>query len=241
MKMVTGQPYSHFMDHQLIDDRKQCKRALDSYNKMNGLTFECTPAEKERYFAAVYDPSARTFVESSDKWVGPRGEIGCRTIVETPFSCEYGYNLKLGESTLISAGCVMEDAAPISIGDRVIVGKNVKFYCITTSLDPKLRAGSQGDFTAGAIKVEDDVIIGADSLILPFRTIGKGAVVGAGSVVTRDIKPFTVVAGNPAKQIRKRKIESGRDNDRHEEGIQEENDRMLKEMKKHPYGRDRML
>lgn len=163
-------------------------------------------------------------------WQGPTGTCGSRTIVESPFTCEYGYNVNLGNDVVIQANCVMQDACTISIGDRTIVGPNVKFYCMTASVDSGLRKGSQGMFLAGAIKVEEDCFIGADVIIMPFRTIGKGAVVGAGSVVTKDVAPFTIVAGNPAKPVRKR-IEPGPNVDNHDHDIQEQNEKMIQLMK----------
>lgn len=252
-KMVTGQPYKHFLDNELLRDRHSCKRALEAYNKACAASSTASAEEKERCFKMIRDPSERIFDTIPPvPWSGPVGEIGFRTSVEAPFHCEYGYNLKLGNEVVISANCSMEDACLISIGDRTIVGKNVQFLCITTSVDCSQRQGSRGCFTAGAITVESDVVIGTGSIILPFRTIGKGATVGAGSVVTRvssshhpparntakltfpqDVKPYTVVAGNPAKPVRKRKYEPGAPNvDRHDDAIQEENEKMLEEMKK---------
>ncbi|EME83996.1 uncharacterized protein MYCFIDRAFT_101699, partial [Pseudocercospora fijiensis CIRAD86] len=125
------------------------------------------------------------------------------SIVENPFNCDYGYNIILGNDVLVQKYCYFQDASKIIIGNRTIIGPNVRFCCMTASIDAEQRSGLRGDFMAGPIKVEEDVFIGADCIILPFRTIGKGAVVGAGSVVTRDVKPYTVVAGNPAKPVRR--------------------------------------
>ena len=89
-------------------------------------------------------------------------------------------------TSLIESGCFMQDPATIFIGDGTVVGPDVKFLCLTTSVDASLRdQGCQGYFNAGAIRVEEGCYIGANVTILPFRTIGRGATVGAGSVVTR--------------------------------------------------------
>lgn len=183
---MTGQPYRHFIDDELIRDRQSCRRAVESYNQACAASSTASDAEKVRHFRSIRDPRARTFSETMvTTWQGPTGTCGSRTIVESPFTCEYGYNVNLGNDVVIQANCVMQDACTISIGDRTIVGPNVKFYCMTASVDSGLRKGSQGMFLAGAIKVEEDCFIGADVIIMPFRTIGKGAVVGAGSVVTK--------------------------------------------------------
>ncbi|KAI7081343.1 hypothetical protein KC356_g9175 [Hortaea werneckii] len=85
-------------------------------------------------------------------------------------------------------GCHMQDPCEISIGDRTIVGPNVKFYGITPSIDPSVRNGGQGPVRGGAIQIGEDCFIGGDVVILPYRKIGKGATIGAGSVVTTNVK-----------------------------------------------------
>ncbi|CAK4009795.1 hypothetical protein DOTSEDRAFT_71999 [Lecanosticta acicola] len=232
-KMLSGQPYQHYIDHELLRDRESCKRAVESYNNANSPNSTMSTPEKERHFKYIRDPKSRTFGGTMmHGWTGPSGTCGHRTIVESPFDCELGYNIHLGSDVVIGANCFMQDACPVVIGDRTIVGPSVKFYCITASVDANLRRGSRGNFMAGPIRVGEDCFIGADVMIMPFRTIGKGAVVGAGSVVTRDVKPYTVVAGNPAKPVRKRKIESGPNVDRHDDAIQEENEKMMQWMSK---------
>lgn len=184
--MLSGQLYNHYLDDELIRDRESCKRAVESYNNACSPSSTMSSPEKERHFKYIISPRARTFSETLyHNWQGPKGSCGHRTIVESPFSCEYGYNIHLGSDAVIGARCFMQDACPVVIGDRTIVGPNVKFYCITASVDANLRRGSRGNFMAGPIKVEEDCFIGADVIIMPFRTIGKGAVVGAGAVVTR--------------------------------------------------------
>jgi len=79
----------------------------------------------------------------------------------------------------------MQDACEIRVGDRTIIGPNVKFYGVTTSVDATVRKGSRGTVQGGAIHIGEDCFIGGDVVILPYRKIGKGAVVGAGSVVTK--------------------------------------------------------
>ncbi|PPJ60420.1 hypothetical protein CBER1_11482 [Cercospora berteroae] len=231
-KMLRGERYPHFDDPALRSERNSCRKAVEAYNESCKAVNPSSDAEQERNFLAIYEPKERAWeMRNSRAWEhGPKGSVGSHSLVETPFNCEFGYNIHLGREVLIQQNCTMQDASIIYIGDRTIVGPNVKFYCLTTSVDAQQRKGSRGEFQAGPIRVEEDVVIHADCIILPFRTIGKGAVVGAGSVVTRDVKPYTVVAGNPAKPIRKRKIESGPNADRHCDEIQEQNEAMLKKL-----------
>ncbi|KAF7194665.1 putative acetyltransferase [Pseudocercospora fuligena] len=230
MDMIMGRKYKPFMDDTLRRDRQSCRQAVESWNDSCAVSRNIAPSEQERMFRAIQDPSHRSHSQQI-KWDGPRGQCGHHTFVDYPFSCDYGYNIILGDYVVVGKNCYMQDASQVIIGSRSIIGPNVKFYCMTASVDANQRSGLEGDFMAGPIKVEEDVFIGADCVILPFRTIGKGAVVGAGSVVTRDVKPYTVVAGNPAKPVRKRKIEPGPNADRHEDDIQEQNDEMLRKLR----------
>ncbi|KAK3669543.1 hypothetical protein LTR78_010597 [Recurvomyces mirabilis] len=96
------------------------------------------------------------------------------------------------------------------------------------SIDSAQRKGSQCSFVAGAISIGEDCFIGGDTIIMPFRKIGRGVVVGAGSVVTKDVKENTVVGGNPAKFMRR--IEPGPNVDKHHPDIEEQNERMKHEL-----------
>ena len=188
-KMLRGQPFLHWRDPDLIGDRRECRAALERYNQATETRTGISDDERARFFRQILDPTRRPGAKVRDPnlYQGPRGGIEDSTIVESPFTCDYGYNIHLGKESVLQPGCYMQDACDISVGNRVIIGPNVKFYCITASLDSNMRKGSQGPVVAGAIRVEDDVFIGGDVIILPFVTIGKGAVVGAGSVVTKVI------------------------------------------------------
>ncbi|KAI7129697.1 hypothetical protein KC324_g17150 [Hortaea werneckii] len=228
-KMLLGQPFLHFIDPELMGDRQQCKGALERYNDGARSTSHLSHEERGRLFRAIVDPTARPeHSHRHEPYSGPQGYAGRNTVVESPFTCECGYNIDLGDDVVIQSGCHMQDACAIRVGARTIVGPNVMFYGITASVDASARKGSQGCVQGGAIKIGEDCFIGGDVVILPYRKIGKGAVVGAGSVVTKDVKDYTVVAGNPAKVIRR--IEPGPNVDRHHPDIQEQNEKMLQEM-----------
>lgn len=183
-RMLRGERYLHFQDTALRDERMSCRKAVEAYNDSCRAVNASSSLDRERNFVPVYEPRARAW-EPGKAWDGPRDSVGSQSVVETPFNCEFGYNINLGKDVLIQQNCTLQDASIIYIGDRSIIGPNVKFYCITTSVDAQQRRGSRGNFQAGPIRVEEDVVIHADCTILPFRTIGKGAVIGAGSVVTR--------------------------------------------------------
>lgn len=90
----------------------------------------------------------------------------------------------------------------MSIGARTLVAANVSFFAASHPLDPELRNGTAGPENGAPIRIGEDCFIGGNVTILPGVTIGRGCVVGAASVVTKDVPEHTVVAGNPAKMLR---------------------------------------
>ena len=115
-----------------------------------------------------------------------------------PFHSEFGQNLHLGEGVFINIGCVFQDTGGIWIGDRTLVGHN----CIFTTLNHGTEPERRGDMLPAPIHIGSDVWFGARVTVVPGITIGDGAIIGAGSVVTKDLPARTVVAGVPARVIR---------------------------------------
>ncbi len=129
-------------------------------------------------------------------------QVGSSCVIESPFNCDYGSNITLGNNVYMNFGCVILDCAKVIIGNDVYFGPNVQVYTAGHPLDPAVRKNWGPEF-AKPITIKDDVWIGGNAIIVPGVTIGNGSVIGAGSVVTKDVPPFTVVAGNPAKVIRR--------------------------------------
>ncbi|KAG7399968.1 Maltose acetyltransferase [Phytophthora boehmeriae] len=134
------------------------------------------------------------------------GSMGKDCLIEMPFRCDYGYNIRVGDNFLMNFNCVFLDGCEITIGDRVMVGPNVQLYTASHPLDPEVR--SSGLELGKPITIEDDVWIGGSTVVVPGVRIGRGAVIGAGSVVTKDVPPMCVYAGNPAKFIKKIELSS---------------------------------
>ncbi|MAS93988.1 MAG: maltose acetyltransferase [Verrucomicrobiales bacterium] len=128
--------------------------------------------------------------------------LGCETDVAIipPFHCDYGTNIHLGEKVYFNANCVVLDVLPVTIGDRVLIGPAVQIYTALHPEDAKTRAS--GLENGKPVSIGDDVWIGGGAIICPGVTIGERSIVGAGSVVTRDVSPDVIVAGNPARVIR---------------------------------------
>ena len=125
------------------------------------------------------------------------GRVGDDTTVEPPFYCDYGSNISVGERFYANAGCVFLDCAAIEIGDYVLLGPGVHLYTATHPAETSLRR--RGLELAKPITIGNDVWLGGGTIVLPGITIGERAIVGAGSVVTRNVLDDTTVAGNPAR------------------------------------------
>jgi maltose O-acetyltransferase len=121
--------------------------------------------------------------------------------IEPDFYCDYGRNIYLGEDFFANHHCVMLDAAEIRIGARVLLGPAVHLYTTTHPVNAAQRAA--GMQLCAPIHLEDDCWIGGNTVIMPGVTIGARAVVGAGSVVTKNIPADSVASGNPCRVQRR--------------------------------------
>ena len=128
------------------------------------------------------------------------GKVGKDVTVTPPFWCDYGYNLTFGDSFYSNHNLVIGDGAPVTFGSHVFVAPNCSFATAEHSIDPELRR--EGYEIAKPIVVEDNVWIGTGTTVLAGVRIGKNSVIGAGSVVTRDIPANVVAYGVPCRVIR---------------------------------------
>ncbi len=128
------------------------------------------------------------------------GSVGENTTVLPPLRCDYGKHIFVGKDVFINYNFTVLDVCQVTIGDRTLIGPNVSVYAAGHPIAPEDRATA---WEYGAeVHIGKDVWIGGSCVILLGVTIGDGAVVGAGSVVTRDVPPNTIVAGNPARVLR---------------------------------------
>lgn len=115
-----------------------------------------------------------------------------------PFTTDCGLNTHLGEGVFINAGCRFQDQGGIYIDEGALIGHNV----VIATLNHSMRASERANMVPKPVHIGKNVWIGSSSTILPGVTIGEGAVVAAGAVVSKDVAPFTVVGGVPAKYIK---------------------------------------
>jgi maltose O-acetyltransferase len=122
--------------------------------------------------------------------------------IAPPLEMSYGCHLSLGQQSYINTGAIILDNAQVTIGDNVMIGPRVQVYTAAHSLDADKRIA--GDEIAKPVTIKDKVWIGGGVIILPGVTINEGAIVGAGSVVTKDVPSYARVAGNPATLMAKK-------------------------------------
>lgn len=120
--------------------------------------------------------------------------------LQPPFYCDYGSNIHMGEKVFFNFNCVVLDVMKVVIGSRTLLGPNVQVYTATHPLDHRERA--TGLEFAKPVVIGEDVWIGGSTVICPGVTIGDRSVIGAGSVVTKDIPADVMAAGNPCRVIR---------------------------------------
>ncbi|WP_445399327.1 sugar O-acetyltransferase [Zobellella sp. An-6] len=124
---------------------------------------------------------------------------GERLYIEPPFRCDYGGNIQVGEGFYANFDCIILDVCRVRIGERVLFGPRV---CVYTASHP-IDAGVRAELELGRpVTIGDDVWVGGNTVINPGVRIGNRVVIGAGSVVTRDIPDDVVAAGNPCRVIR---------------------------------------
>ncbi len=120
--------------------------------------------------------------------------------IESPFRCDYGYNIFLGEWVYMNFGCVFLDVNPITIGEHTMLGPYVQIYTATHPLEAEKRC--EGPESGKPITIGSRCWIGGGVIINPGVTIGDNTTIGAGSVVTKDIPPNAFAAGNPCEVIK---------------------------------------
>jgi acetyltransferase-like isoleucine patch superfamily enzyme len=109
----------------------------------------------------------------------------------------------LGKNVFVNFNSVWLDTCPITVGARTLIGPNSSFLSGTHPTDPVLRNGTRGPESGRPIVIGEDCWLGANVIVLPGVTIGRGTTIGAGSVVTKDIPEFVVAVGNPARVLKK--------------------------------------
>lgn len=177
-KCSQGLLYNANYDQELIDERTACKDLCLEYNQLKNS-----------------DNQARTALIK--KILGSTKENIC---IEPSFWCDYGYNIEVGENFYANHNLIILDCAPVKFGNSVFIGPNCSFYTAGHPVDVRQR--NEGLEYAHPITVGDNVWFGGNVVVLPGVTIGNNSVIGAGSVVTKNIPDNVIAVGNPCRVIR---------------------------------------
>lgn len=177
-KMLAGMIYDAKNDAALIEERLVCKELCRDYNDLR-------PRE-----TAAREALLRRIL----------GAAGEGLLIEQPFYCDYGYNIRVGNNFYANFNLVILDEAPVTFGDNVFIAPNCGFYTAGHPIDAAER--NKGLEYALPITVGDNVWIGAGVSVLPGVSIGDNCVIGAGSVVVIDIPSNSVAVGNPCKVVK---------------------------------------
>lgn len=176
-RMLAGDPYIAD-DPQLAAESTRARQLQHRYNTMDPTDGAARRAVLEELLGAF----------------GPGSEL------RAPFHCDYGYRTTVGARAFANFGLVCLDVATITIGDDVQMGPNVQLLTATHPVEPGPRRDKWE--SAEPIVLEDNVWLGGGVIVCPGVTIGANAVVGAGSVVVRDLPADVVAVGNPARVVR---------------------------------------
>lgn len=128
------------------------------------------------------------------------GTVAGQLWLQPPFYCDYGRNILIGNNVFINFNCIFLDVAPITIGEAVKIGPNVQLYTATHPLNWQQRR--EGQEYGKPITIGNDVWIGGGAIICPGVTVGEKSVIGAGTVVTKNVPAGVVIAGNPGKVLK---------------------------------------
>ncbi|MCA1684914.1 MAG: sugar O-acetyltransferase [Planctomycetia bacterium] len=175
-KMLAGELYDP-LDPELVRARE---RARDLCQDLNA-TRESQNDERRRIVAELF------------------GSGGGSVWMQPPFFCDYGSNILLGERVFFNFNCVVLDVCRVRIGDFTLFGPSAQIYTATHPMNAEQRRTRE---YAKPIEIGSDVWVGGAAVICPGVTIGSRSVIGAGSVVTRDIPEGVFAAGNPCRVIR---------------------------------------
>ena len=176
-RMLAGLPYKAWMDS-LPEEQMANKKRVYKFN-------HCPPDD-----LAAIEQYTRDIL----------GKAGKNVKIMSPFSCDYGRHIEVGDNFFANYNCVILDVAKVTIGDNVMLAPNVT---ISTAGHPVHPTSRNSGYEYGIpITIGDNVWLGANVMINPGVTIGNNVVIGSGSVVTKDIPNNVIAVGNPCRVLR---------------------------------------
>ena len=177
-KMLAGELYDANYNEDLIKERFLVKDKCYDYNQIRPSNYD----ERQKIMKEILGKTGKVFN------------------IEQPFMCDYGYNIEIGENFYANHNLIILDCNKVKFGNNVFIAPNCSFYTAGHPLDAERR--NKGLEYAKPIKVGNNVWIGGNVCVLPGVTIGDNVVIGAGSIVTKDIPSNVVAVGNPCRVIK---------------------------------------
>lgn len=168
---------AYVSDESVMEEQKGCRRILQRLNTADRSDFD----EIGRIVEELLGKSEKAFINP-------------------PFYCDYGSHIEVGKNFFANYNCTIIDVAKVRIGDNCMLAPNVAIYTAGHPVHPDSR-NSLYEYGA-EVTIGDNVWIGGNAVILPGVKIGSNTVIGAGSVVTKDIPDWVIAGGNPCKVIR---------------------------------------
>ena len=168
---------AYIADEEVFEDIKKARMLTHKLNTMDPWDFEGLMAVAKELLRTEENP-----------------------IITPPFRCDCGFHIKVGKNFGANYNCTILDVAQVTFGDNCLLGPNVAIYTAGHPLHPDSR--NSGYEYGIEVHIGNNVWIGGNSVICPGVTIGDNCVIGAGSVVTKDIPAWSLAAGNPARVIR---------------------------------------
>lgn len=169
---------AYISDESVFEEQKECRKILQKLNFMDRSDFD-----------GIEEAVSELFGKSDHAFVNP------------PFYCDYGKHIEVGKNFFANYNCTLIDVAKIRIGDNCMMAPNVSVYTAGHPIHPVSRNSA---YEYGKeVTIGDNVWVGGNTVICPGVHIGSNTVIGAGSVVTKDVPDWCVAAGNPCKVIRK--------------------------------------
>ena len=176
-KLLSCQMYNDF-DDDLFQRRVAAKKLFRAYNR----TEDDQTETRQKLISELFK------------------SVGKNVWIEPDFRCEFGKNISIGDDVYINFGCVILDCAEVSIGANTLIGPNLGIYAPNHAIDAEERI--KGGCIAAPVHIGRNVWLGGDVKIMAGVTIGDNVVIGAGSIVTKNIPDNVIAVGNPCRVLR---------------------------------------
>lgn len=220
-RMIKGQLYE-YNDPTLAEDRRVCKLALRRYHDVTDPFLTVDDKTRRQALAEIFVPQRAKYfsintssvssgtpaLALSDPGIPESGisitreaaiaeRVRPGLVIETPFRCQYGYNIRFGDDVYIGENCSIIDACPIVIGSKTWIGQNVQLVGSSAAIELNKRAGSHQTalWVGASIIIAEDVHIGAGAIILQGVKIGRGALIKPGAVVSSSVEQYATFPG----------------------------------------------